>query len=120
MDYNLSSEYNKQLDRWDVSVSGEIDLFNSAQLKESLIELIKKKQADINIDCAELLYLDSTALGSLVAVLKSVKEYDGEVSISNLKPALTRLFKITKLDNAFVIVPPAEPKDVLKEVGKNE
>ncbi|MDR0958592.1 MAG: STAS domain-containing protein [Clostridiales bacterium] len=103
MDYKLVSDYSDDLKKWKVTVSGEIDLFSSGDLKKALLALIEKHKADIVIDCSSLDYIDSTALGALVTVLKNVKEYDGEVFIENLKPALARLFKITKLDQAFTL-----------------
>ncbi|MDR2904203.1 MAG: STAS domain-containing protein, partial [Clostridiales bacterium] len=82
---------------------GEIDIFNSNNFKEKLLALAAENPRDLRIDCANLKYMDSTALGALVAVLKNVKLYDGTVFLSNLKPNLTKLFKITNLDKVFII-----------------
>ena len=103
MDYQLTAAYDEEKREWKIKVSGEIDIFNSNAFKESLNTLIGEKQASLIIECSELKYIDSTALGSLVAVLKNVKAYGGEVKLENLRKSLTKLFKITNLDKAFVI-----------------
>lgn len=103
MDYTFDEIFNQEHDCWYIKVSGEIDIFNSNEFKEKLLRLAAEKQKDLRIDCLELKYIDSTALGVLVAVLKNVKTYGGEIYLLNLKPNLTKLFKITNLDKVFII-----------------
>jgi len=103
MDYTFSKSFNPGLKQWEITVTGEIDIFNSNDFKESLMSLIKETPTDLRIDCCELKYIDSTALGSLVAVLKNVKGYGGEVYLAKVKPNLAKLFKITNLDKVFII-----------------
>ena len=103
MDYNISHFYNEADNIWEVTLSGEFDIFNSTSLKSELNELIDKKHADLMLDCAGLDYMDSTAIGSLVAVLKHVKTYGGKVVLTGLKPNLLKLFRITSLNKVFEI-----------------
>ncbi|MDR2903143.1 MAG: STAS domain-containing protein [Clostridiales bacterium] len=103
MDYTFNHEFNDARNCWDIKVAGEIDIFNSNEFKEKLLTLAAEKPRDLRIDCSNLKYMDSTALGALVAVLKNVKLYDGTVFLLNLKPNLTKLFKITNLDKVFII-----------------
>jgi len=104
MEHTVNGSYNDEGKHWDVELSGEFDIFNSNELKTSLTEFTKEKNADLHLNCSKLTFLDSTALGSLVAVLKNVKSYEGRIIIKNLKPNLYRLFKITNLDRVFEIV----------------
>ena len=103
MDCEVKSSYNEAEIRWDVDVSGEIDIFNSETFKETLIALISQNETGIHINCAELSYIDSTGLGALVSVLKKVRLYGGDIVLSNLKHTISKLFKITNLDKAFVM-----------------
>lgn len=103
MEYSVKNAYNTEKECWDVTVTGEVDVFNSASLKEMLIQLIKEKRADLHIDCRDLTYMDSTALGALVAVLRNAKEFEGEIYLLNMRANLEKLFKITNLDKAFII-----------------
>ena len=103
MDFILEHSYNDVEKRWEANISGEIDIFSSDIMKEKFLALIEEKKADIYINCHKLEYIDSTALGALVAVLKNVKNYNGSIHLLNIRPNLAKLFKITNLDKVFVI-----------------
>ena len=103
MDYDISHVFNEEKNAWEVKLTGEFDVYNSTNLKAGLNGLIEQKNADIILDCGELKYMDSTALGSLVAVLKNVKAYEGRIVLKGLKPSLLKLFKITNLNKVFEI-----------------
>ena len=103
MDYTFEHHYNEGEKCWMIALTGEIDIFNSEKVKSDLIGLINTTAADLRIDCQDLEYIDSTALGVLVAVLKNVKAYDGAIYLVNVRPNLAKLFKITNLDKAFIL-----------------
>jgi len=103
MDYVLDSFFDQEKKRWSVSIGGEIDIFNSSEMKKSLTDLISQKNTDMVLDCKYLDYIDSTALGALVGVLKNVKSYGGSIYLRNVKPSLSKLFKITNLDKVFLL-----------------
>ncbi len=103
MEYQVVSAFNENKNRWDVSISGEVDIFNSVEMKKSLTDLLSEKQADVRINCKDLEYIDSTALGALVGVLKNVTAFGGKITLSALKPAISKLFRITNLDKVFII-----------------
>ena len=103
MDYALDSIFDQDKKRWSVTIVGEVDIFNSTDMKKSLTELINQKNTDIVLDCKYLDYIDSTALGALVGVLKKARGYGGSIYLRNVKPSLTKLFRITNLDKVFLI-----------------
>ena len=103
MDYGISHAYDEEKKAWDVKLTGEFDIFSSPNLKDGLNELVTSKNADLVLDCSALDYLDSTAIGTLVAVLKNVKVYGGKVVLLGLKPNLLKLFRITSLNKVFEI-----------------
>ncbi|MDR2938693.1 MAG: STAS domain-containing protein [Clostridiales bacterium] len=103
MEFSIESNYDVSKNGWEVIMAGEIDIFNSEQLKSSLLKLINEKGKNLYLDCAKLTFIDSTALGALVGVLKNVKQGGGDIYINSLKPNLTKLFKITNLDKVFII-----------------
>jgi anti-sigma B factor antagonist len=103
MDYALDAVFDEENKHWLVTISGEVDIFNSSEMKKKLTELINEKNTDLAIDCRFLEYIDSTALGALVGVLKNVKNYGGAMHLRNVKPSLSKLFKITNLDKVFIM-----------------
>jgi anti-sigma B factor antagonist len=100
---DISHNYNSSTDTWEVSLSGEVDVYNAPQLKEILHTLLDKHNSSIIIDCQGLKYIDSTGLGVLIGVLKRVKDYNGNIFIKNLKPYIKKIFTITGLDKIFLI-----------------
>lgn len=100
---DIKEKFNAETSTWEVSLGGEIDIYNAPELKQQLNELIQKAQGNITIDCKDLNYVDSTGLGVLISVLKKVKEYDGEIKIKNLKPYIYKIFTITGLDKIFSV-----------------
>ncbi len=103
MNFSLNSKQLENPSCWFIEISGEIDIFNSTELKNTLLQLLEENPLDIKVDCKSLTYIDSTGLGSLIAVLKKSKEYGKEICFQNLKPSLSKLFKITNLDKVFTI-----------------
>ena len=103
MDFSMTSKLSENSESWLIDIVGEVDIFNSAEVKTKLIELIDEKPLDIRIECEKLAYIDSTGLGALIAVLKKTKEHEKVIYFQNLKPNLVKLFKITNLDKVFVI-----------------
>lgn len=90
--------------RMTATVSGEIDAEQRKALKSGLEEkILQLKPEEVIIDCESLDYIDSTGLGVLVSALKNVKEYGGTIRIVKLKPFLHKIFRITGLDDIFVI-----------------
>lgn len=104
MNFYIESQYEEEKKRWRIKVSGEVDIFNSSEFKHDLIGLFEERNEDMYIDCSELDYIDSTALGSLVSVLKKIKDSGREIYLSDLKPSLEKIFKITNLDKVFIIL----------------
>ena len=101
MDFELDKAFDGNA--WQVSLQGEIDIYNSADLKAQLSALMDEHKADVCIDCKNLEYIDSTGLGALVGALKHVKSHDKELRLSYVKPNILKLFKITNLNKAFII-----------------
>ena len=103
MDYSIQTLFNDEKNCWEVTVTGEVDIFNSQDFKSCLVDLINDKKANIILNCSELHYMDSTALGALVGVLKNAKSHNLEISLIHVKPNLLKLFKITNLDKIFIL-----------------
>jgi anti-sigma B factor antagonist len=87
---------------WTVlAVSGEIDIATAPSLREKLHSLLADGRLHLIIDLDEVTFLDSTALGVLVGVLKRARTEDGELRIVCNQPRVRKVFEITRLDSAF-------------------
>ena len=103
MDFEMGFNFDEQNNRWDITLSGEIDVFNSPEVKKRLINLLEENCVDLYVQCNNLEYIDSTALGALVGVLKHAKSKGCEIKLISVKPNLLKLFRITNLDGLFSI-----------------
>ncbi len=100
---DIKEKYNADTNTWCISLDGEVDIYNAPELKEKLHRLIEQHPGDLVLNCGSLNYIDSTGLGVLISALRLVKEYDGNMIISDLKPYIHKIFLITGLDKIFTI-----------------
>lgn len=103
MALNININFDEDNNYWLVEPVGEIDIYTSPELKEKLSQALNEKKADIVIDGKDLDYLDSTGLGTLISILKVIKENKNKIYIRNLKANIRKLFDITELDKVFII-----------------
>jgi len=86
-----------------VSLSGSIYVEEAAQIRESLIGYIEKGHKTFLIDLSEVDYIDSSGLGTLVAIQKRALQNGGSVIIKGLKGLVKDLFELTRLTKVFEI-----------------
>ncbi|RKD22256.1 anti-sigma B factor antagonist [Caminicella sporogenes DSM 14501] len=103
MALDIKKSFNDEKKVWNVELTGEVDIYTSNILKETLNELILKEETDIVLDCEKLDYIDSTGLGVLIGILKRLKNNEKNIIIANPKSNISKLFKITGLDKIFIM-----------------
>ncbi|MCL1632356.1 STAS domain-containing protein [Sporolactobacillus sp. CPB3-1] len=95
---NISIKRKDQGDhRFLVAVSGEIDVFTAPELQKGLLPLTEIRGGTLILDLNETRYMDSTALGVIVAALKSASRHQCSFSVTGMTPRIQRLFEITGL-----------------------
>lgn len=103
MSLNINKIFDNEKNLWEVKLTGEVDIYNANDLKEKLINLLQENETDIKLDCKELEYIDSTGLGILIGILKRLKNIEKNIIITNPKSNISKLLKITGLDQIFVM-----------------
>lgn len=103
MSLNTEIKYDEEKKLWVFLPKGDLDIYTSQQFKNKVIKNFNKNNSDILIDGKDLDYLDSTGLGALISVLKTVRDTEHKIYLENLKPNIKKLFYITELDKLFVI-----------------
>ena len=85
-----------------INVEGRFD-FSSLQLFRNSYEKVSPKPAKFIVNLKESDYLDSSALGMLLAL----RDYGGgdnsDISIVNCNPDVRKILVITKLDELFKV-----------------
>lgn len=85
-----------------IAVQGRFD-FSSLQLFRSAYEKVDPKPSKFIIDLKESDYLDSSALGMLLALRDFAGGDSASISIINCNPDVKKILVITKLDELFSV-----------------
>src|SRR5579859_6307596 len=86
-----------------VDLTGEIDVYTSPKVKETITDLIDKGHYNLVINLENVRYIDSTGLGVLIGGLKRVREHGGTVNLVCTNPQIKKIFDITGLVKIFGI-----------------
>jgi len=86
-----------------IHVKGEFHIGNVSSFEELWHAQIEKKPKMIAIDCNELGYIDSSAIGTLVKFLNNAMSKKIKLVFYDLNPAIKNIFKTARLDNFFTI-----------------
>lgn len=84
-----------------IDLDGEIDLFNTAELKQTLQQLVASGQFRIIINMERVSYIDSTGIGVFLSVLKPLREKAGDLKLAALSAAVQKVFQLTRLNGFF-------------------
>ncbi|HUV30163.1 MAG TPA: STAS domain-containing protein [Acidobacteriota bacterium] len=89
-------------------LKGRLDLASGATLKEEVKKLFAKGCTQIHLNLAEVEFINSSGLGSLVSVMKEVRLLKGRLTLSNLASYVQEIFDITQLSHIFEVFPTEE------------
>jgi anti-sigma B factor antagonist len=85
-----------------ISVSGHLETSGVSVFRDRFLEETKDDDL-ILLDCAELEYLDSSGLASLVSLFKTLSARDAKLVICGLSDGILRVIRFTKLDKVFTL-----------------
>jgi anti-sigma B factor antagonist len=82
-----------------VRPEGELDIELVPALRDQWLSAIDEQEpAVFVVDLRDVTFLDSTALGAIVAVRKRQRDHGGDVTVINASPRLVKVFRLTGLD----------------------
>lgn len=88
-----------------LTLSGEIDLHRSPEIKEQLRPLIDARTPRILLDLSAVTYMDSSGLAVVIEALQRVIAYGGRLGLFGLQESVRSIFEIARLDQVFQIYP---------------
>lgn len=97
-----------------VQVEGEVDVYTSPKLKETLLQLIEAGKEHLLINLNAVKYVDSSGLGVLVGRQKELKERDGSIHLICTNQSIVNIFNLTGLAKIFGIY--RDEADALKSL----
>lgn len=83
---------------------GKIDILTSSELRSTLNDIAKKKVMLVIVDLAQVTYLDSSGLATLLEALKNFKEYEGKMQLANVPERIFKVLALMRLDLIFDII----------------
>lgn len=90
-------------DRSVLDVVGEVDVYSAPELRDRLAELLSAGSPSLIVNLAEVSFLDSTGIGTLVAGLNRAVQFGGTLTLVCDHDRILKLFRITGLDTVFAI-----------------
>ena len=88
-----------------VTLVGELDAFDAPGLREAFHSLMETSPGVIVLDLSAVTFLDSTVLGTIVGLLRRVREGGGELRTVLPETTALRIFEITGLIAALEVWP---------------
>ena len=86
-----------------IELDGELDLYNAYKVKTLYTKMAEKGINSIILDLANLDYLDSSGLGSIIYIFSDLKKHNGKMSLCHLNGSPKNLIQMTRLDKLFLI-----------------
>jgi anti-sigma B factor antagonist len=65
----------------EVAVVGRLNMVTAARLRESIAQAVDANHPNVTVDLSEVVFLDSSGLGALVAGLKAVRAAGGDLRL---------------------------------------
>lgn len=90
-----------------VPQGNRLEAATATQFKSTMVDFINKGANRIILDLSQVNFVDSSGLGSIVSILKTLGE-DGELVLCGINQTVMSLFKLTRLDRIFRIFPTAD------------
>ncbi len=94
---------------------GRLDVTRSTELEEEIMKLIEESGTrNIVMNLENVEYMSSSGFRACIAILRKLKSLNGNFKISNVRPAVKRIFDIIELTSLFDIFDTEE--DALKSI----
>lgn len=87
-----------------IIVKGEVDIYSVGKFREAIERLINSKVSEINLDCTDLTYMDSTGMGVLIELRKKTMESGQKLVIMNPRKNIKKLLDITGVTQIIDII----------------
>lgn len=85
------------------NLHGDLDVVGSPRVREELTNIVEEGVTNLVVDFSGVEFVDSTGLGALLNVLKSVNARGGTMLIRNTNAKTRRLLMMSSLDQVFTV-----------------
>ncbi|MBC9734740.1 STAS domain-containing protein [Nocardioides marmotae] len=99
-----------------VVARGEVDLATVGGFRSVLNDLMVEGHVDVVVDLTDVPFVDSSALGALVAAHRRARGLGGGLSLAGIQPPVARILELTGLDRVLAAYPTAD--EALRQAGE--
>lgn len=85
-----------------ISLSGELDLSFSAQARKQILDCVENN-GHVLVEMADVDYIDSSGIASLVEGLQASKRKQLDFGLLNVSKSAMQVLRIARLDSIFAI-----------------
>lgn len=82
-----------------------IEATNSRDFKGKIMDLINQGNKMVILNLSKVEFIDSSGLGSLISVLKSLTNSQGKIAICEAQDPVIKVFTLTRLNQVFQFFP---------------
>jgi len=86
-----------------VTVTGEVDMFTSPDLRQALQQLTGDAVPRIVVDLGEVSFMDSSGIATLVQALKEARPFGGQVILAAPGETVLRVLRLSNLTSLFSV-----------------
>ncbi len=97
-------QISEQSGRVVIALTGEIDLETAPAVRKTLLDQLKTGKS-LLIDMAEVSYIDSSGIASLVEGLQVARKHGCDLALVAVSPRAHRVLELARLDKVFAIHP---------------
>ena len=90
-----------------ISLTGDVDLQTSPQVRTKLLETLEKSKRVV-VDLSAVNYIDSSGVASLVEAFQVSRKKNASFSLASVSSAAMRVLSLARLDKVFTIHPSVE------------
>ncbi len=84
-----------------IEPSGILDGIRGNELRREVSDIVNMRADIVLIDLKDVKFIDSSGLGALVSVMKTVRTTGGKLFICSMNDQVRMLFELTKMDRIF-------------------
>lgn len=88
-----------------VSDLAEMNASNSAGLRDEIRALLIETQLELNLDLSTTRFIDSSGLGAVIALQKTMRARGGQLRLLRPSPVVMQILELTRLHRVLEIVP---------------
>lgn len=86
-----------------LKIEGRLDTLSAGDFECYIQPLLKEKNLNLHIDCAEMTYISSSGLRCFITLQKEITANNGTLVIESLSAEIKDVFEMTGFDKIFTI-----------------